>query len=494
MASKTKQYSKEKLTGKVYTPFFVVEKILDDIGYKYGSISGRKILDPACGDGRFLVQIAKRIIKYIPKDKLQENLENIYGWDIDKMAIADAKKNLDKLTKPLKLNIKWNVTTQDALYKIQNDIFAIIGQQFDFIVGNPPYIRIQHLDEKNRNFIKQNYSFCRYGSTDIYIAFYQLAIKLLNKNGKCAFITPNSFCYTQTGKFLREYFVANKSIIQISNYKQMQLFENTSTYTAIVIFHKKRKKDFLYQEAQDINIFKTRKVNFNELSLDSFWQLSTKKIINKKGKKLKEIAKVHVGITTLADKVYMMKKIKSDRNYLYLLSKDKNIIQIEKDICKPIIKASKIKKDNDKITEYVIFPYKNSITGKRIYNEKELQNKYPLAYGYFLKNKELLLKRDNGRENKTAWYAFGRSQGLSTSFGKKILFSPMNKKPNFIYHGDPTACFYSGYCIKYDGDINFLLKKLNSDAMAEYINATAGDLRSGWKAYNKTIVQEFVIT
>ena len=69
----------------------------------------------------------------------------------------------------------------------------------------------------------------------------------------------------------------------------------------------------------------------------------------------------------------------------------------------------------------------------------------------------------------------------------------MNKKPNFIYHKNTEATFYSGYCIKYEGDNEKLLEQLNSERMEEYIRISARDFRGGWKAYNKKIVQEFLI-
>ncbi len=54
MASLNKKYDNQKLLGKVYTPRFIVEKILSDIGFDSPSILGKAILDPACGDGRSL--------------------------------------------------------------------------------------------------------------------------------------------------------------------------------------------------------------------------------------------------------------------------------------------------------------------------------------------------------------------------------------------------------------------------------------------------------
>ncbi|MDR0303985.1 MAG: hypothetical protein LBH98_04325 [Chitinispirillales bacterium] len=122
-----------------------------------------------------------------------------------------------------------------------------------------------------------------------------------------------------------------------------------------------------------------------------------------------------------------------------------------------------------------------------------MKTNYSFAYDYLLSIKHELDKRDNGKPNIVAWYAFGRSQGLDTSFGEKIIFSPMNKEPNFIYYPNPDCTFYSGYSIKYDGNLKDLLPKLNSEKMADFISASSRDFRDGWKAYNKKIIEEFEI-
>ncbi|TAG93163.1 MAG: methyltransferase domain-containing protein, partial [Bacteroidetes bacterium] len=185
MASLTKDYDNQKLLGKVYTPRFVVEKILSDIGFDNVDILGKTILDTSCGDGRFLVVVAEKIIQLSPEEYLQENLEKIYGWDIDNQAIAYCIENLNELIKPLDMKVNWNIYAINSLEKIQDNT-----QKFDFIVGNPPYIRIQHLAETERKFIQMTYKFCKSGSTDTYIAFYELCNFLLVKNGICALITP----------------------------------------------------------------------------------------------------------------------------------------------------------------------------------------------------------------------------------------------------------------------------------------------------------------
>ena len=497
MGSLVKEYTKEKLTGRIFTPFYIVEKILDDVGYNSSDILGRTILDPACGDGRFLVKIAERIIEFSSVDKLKYNLEKMHGWDIDNKAVEQAIDNLNELIKPVNVKVNWNVKVLNSLHKgiIQQDLFFSNDdtEKFDFIVGNPPYIRIQHLELDERKFIQNHYHFCKSGSTDIYIAFYELALNLLKDTGVCGYITPNTFFHTDTAKELRRYLAERQNLIQITNYGHIQLFDNATTYSAIVIFDKNKHKYFKFQKAETATTFKKRDIEFSELKNQKFWQLTINKRTEIKGKRLGDIAEIHVGITTLSDKIYMMPFVKKEGEYIYLQSKFAGIIKLEKGILKPIIKVSTLKTSNESIKEYVIFPYKK-INGKhQIIPEQELKENYPLTYQYLLSMKSVLDKRDNGKPNPAAWYAFGRTQGLDTSFGKKILFSPMNKKPNFIYSDNEEATFYSGYCIKYNGDYNKLLEQLNSKQMEEFIKISSRDFRGGWKAYNKKIVQEFIV-
>ena len=498
MASLAKSYSQEKLFGQIYTPQFIVNKILDDVGYNSPIILGKTIIDPACGDGRFLVEIVKRIMEFSPENELKENLECVFGWDIDFVAINECRKNLNLLIKNKNIDVQWNVNVTNSLEKYEKpDLFAVSEfQKFDFIVGNPPYIRIQHLDLIQRNYIQKNYDFCKSGSTDIYIAFYELCINLLSRTGTCGLITPNTFLFTETARPLRLYFAANKNLLQITNYGDIQLFDDATTYSAITVFNNNKNKNFKFQKAVSEKTVEEKIVDFSELK-EPFWQLATdnsEEIIGKK-LKLKEICNIHVGITTLCDSAYIFPIEELDENFVIANTKFKGKVKVEKSILKPIVKGSKLKHTDEKIKEHVLFPYKR-INGKNvIISEFEMKENYPYAYKYLLSVKSELDKRDNGTPNPVVWYAFGRSQGLDTSFGEKIIFSPMNYKPNFVYYPNPECTLYSGYCIKKINGLSVekLILQLNSDRMDKFISMSSRDFRGGWKAYNKKIIENFEV-
>ncbi|MCE7064644.1 class I SAM-dependent DNA methyltransferase [Dyadobacter sp. CY326] len=490
MASQTRTYGKKKLLGQIYTPAHIVEKILRDSGFYDADLTNKKILDPACGDGRFLVPIAAHMIKTAPADELPQRLKQIYGWDIDAEALALCEQNLNALTAPLRISIPWNLQLCDALEQLEH------SSKFDFIVGNPPYIRIQHLPITQRKSIQVNFAFCKTGSTDAYMAFFELASKLLTPNGVCGFITPNGFFTSETGKPLRSYFQGNQNLLQITNFGAVPVFGNTATYSAITIFGKNQQDTLRFEQCVNSNFqYESRQIAFAELDQNRPWQLSINAFDQIAGVRLGDICKISVGVTTLADPFYLFTIISEDQGIVLAKNKRGMEVYLEKEIFKPIIKASKIKHSNDPVTEFILFPYLKDSTGKqRIIAENILQEKFPQTFSYLLKVKPQLDRRDNGKPNAVAWYAFGRAQGLDSAFGKKIIFSPMNLAPNFVLYENSDVTVYSGYFIKYDGDYEALLQQLNSPRMAAFIAVAGRDFQGGYKGYNKKIVENFVVT
>ncbi len=495
--------SEKKLNGVVYTPKWVVNLILDNLGYKK-DIYGKKIIDPACGDGAFLSEVVERFIfdakqKKTNKPETKKALEkNIFGFDIDETAIKKCIAILDEIVRKYGLkNIKWRIIKTDSLDK---DFVGKYFDTFDFVVGNPPYIRIQHLGKERRDKIQNDWYLCKKGSTDIFITFFELGFYLLNKTGKLGYITPNTYLKTKAGEVLREFIKTSQSLKILIDFEHNQLFENATTYSVITILDKHHRQNTFALFKGDIeNINFIDNVNIENLNGDN-WILTSNNIldkiikIEKRGTPLNKIAKIHVGITTLADEFYIFKEPKFSGDYAKITLKDNRVFQIEKNILKPIIKASILKDPNEKQDRFVIFPYRKMNNKHIIIPENELKNKFPLTYKYFLSVKENLDKRDKGKPNQVAWYAFGRSQGLDTSFGRKILTSPINLKPNFIVWEKEDFTFYAGYCVKFDGDLKLLAKHLNSQDMEFYINHVSRNYQNNYKSFAKSFIEKFGIT
>ncbi|NJO00866.1 MAG: hypothetical protein HC880_03470 [Bacteroidia bacterium] len=262
---------------------------------------------------------------------------------------------------------------------------------------------------------------------------------------------------------------------------------------------KKEQKAFVYEQALDKHQFCSRQVDVAEISNKKIWQLSLEAQIPWQGIQLKEICHIHVGITTLCDKGYIFSRFKAGKSYFTIKSRLLNTrVKIERDLLKPVIKGSRIKSGHELVKEYILFPYRPVNHRYVAIPEEELKACFPLAYHYFCKIRPFLDARDKGKKQYETWYAFGRNQGLNTSFGKKIIFSPISQQPNFVFSENEEATIYSGYFIKLKENpsperYQKLLEQLNSSRMAEYVAISSRDFRGGWKAYSKNVIEDFVI-
>ena len=81
--------SEEKLNGRIYTPRYIVENILNLSGYCGAAILNKNVVDNSCGNGAFLTVIAERYCTEFLKqsnnlDALGASLsEYIHGIEID---------------------------------------------------------------------------------------------------------------------------------------------------------------------------------------------------------------------------------------------------------------------------------------------------------------------------------------------------------------------------------------------------------------------------
>lgn len=121
-------------------------------------LRGGWLLDPACGDGAFLEEAVRLFIQKAqeagwPPAAISEALsERIWGIDIDEAAVEKARERLTALTQALGLPLPtWRLQKGDAI-----DPFwmATHRGRFRYVVGNPPYVRIQHLGERGESTCK----------------------------------------------------------------------------------------------------------------------------------------------------------------------------------------------------------------------------------------------------------------------------------------------------------------------------------------------------
>ncbi|HEX3429391.1 MAG TPA: Eco57I restriction-modification methylase domain-containing protein [Rhizomicrobium sp.] len=118
---------------------------------------------------------------------------------------------------------------------------------FDIAFANPPYIRQEKIEGFRVNEkaviakaqLKADYKTYA-GTADIYVYFYERALRLLKPSGALAFITSNKWYRAAYGKSLREWISTNAQILKIIDFGDAPVFESIAYPTILVATRKPR--------------------------------------------------------------------------------------------------------------------------------------------------------------------------------------------------------------------------------------------------------------
>ena len=121
------------------------------------------------------------------------------------------------------------------------EVFEGRNPGFDAVVGNPPYIRIQALKEfapVEAEYYKEAYRTAARGNYDIYVAFVEKGLSLLNHNGRLGFILPHKFFNAHYGVTLRAMISEGSHLAGLVHFGDKQVFAGATTYTCLMFLTK----------------------------------------------------------------------------------------------------------------------------------------------------------------------------------------------------------------------------------------------------------------
>ncbi len=298
-----------KRLGQFYTPDEVVQYILDAVGYTSDAeIEDKTLLDPACGSGGFLVPAVNRLVtclkrkNYDPITILNKVRDNIYGFDINPFAVHLTEANLlfqvvDLISTARQRDPdfrmeQFNVFVSDSLKLLERhqagemiDLFdpteaAVLTPHdstlvsdiklkrgkfqagFDFVVGNPPYLRIQRVKPKELKASYRTKFDAAVGRFDISVLFIEQGIKWLKPAGKLGYITSNKFLYSNYGKGIRKVILQTCDIDQLIDLTDSRLFD-AATLPCILVLKRldgRPQNSFPFvalKEAKNVSLFQS---------------------------------------------------------------------------------------------------------------------------------------------------------------------------------------------------------------------------------------------
>jgi len=577
--------------GEYYTPDWVIELVLDEIGYdgnpKY------KILDPGCGSGGFLVEIINRIKHFAinngsidestGKQLLRTILSNVIGFDVNPVAVLTARTNYllsilpllrfrdDTITIPVFLadsvitpttegpgkvrgkfyqistveglfvipqsivekgfldkflkicehcieneypvedflsllfkEIKYGlpndeIKTLQSFYEkllklhksnknkiwvkiIQNSFAPLLFQgKFDYVVGNPPWIKWEFLDEDYKKklgilYLKV-YKLWSYGGMkaglgfahdDISIVFtYVCMDKYLKLNGKLGFVLKQTLYKSVAGKEFRKFYIEKENekipvkVLVVHDLVKLRPFRRSGSETSVIIMNKgeqtlypvryniwRLKDGHKLSEITDISSLDGVKRAVIVEEFDAYpatddptdvWTLVPKGgTPNKIHKKLNPYkSEIRHGVVNDLNSVFFIRIIKKNPNGTIQIEnlndlgkrKVKKVrTDIEPDLVYPVIKPRHVRKWKIEGYYYMIVPQKKA--GEN--NERDLRTNYPKTYAYLHRFKNELIKRSSRwfkGGDKPFYSLFGIGEYTFKPY--KVVWCPMIFPPRF---------------------------------------------------------------
>jgi methylase of polypeptide subunit release factors len=118
------------------------------------------------------------------------------------------------------------------------DFAEVFGQEgFDVVIANPPYVNaktlLQGKGRQYKNLLSKQY-LSAVGLYDLYVVFWELALRLVNPQGSVAFIIPNKIGVADYAEQIRK-IIAAHSIRAFADVSNLHVFGETSVYPVIAI-------------------------------------------------------------------------------------------------------------------------------------------------------------------------------------------------------------------------------------------------------------------
>lgn len=241
--------------GTYYTPYHLVEMLMDEVLPWEEVFREIKILDPACGSGIFLVEAYRRIVgKWIYSNKLSKISSNelgllmqrcIYGVDSNEEAIRIASFSLSlTMCDFLEPRCIWEELEFPRMKHYNlfiSDFFATNTEfekvKYDIVIGNPPWqsqltpLAAEYVEE--RNFIV--------GDDQVAQAFSWKAGEVCHGDGVICLLMPSKgflFNRSKTNLAYRNTFFKEYNVSVIINYSAYRkvLFEHATGPAAGIVY------------------------------------------------------------------------------------------------------------------------------------------------------------------------------------------------------------------------------------------------------------------
>lgn len=499
--------------------FFTPEPIADFIAGRALPDEPGPWVDPACGCGAILIATSRAAARAWGWPLHRVVYETLHGVDLEEYNIRRARLLLSLLLAHDGHDLdveRLRLTAANSLGADWSTLLPTPAGGFSAVVGNPPYVRFQHLTEEVRGDLRA-WETIGQGNYNLYYAFFELGHELLGADGRMAYIVPNGFFGVAAAAPLRRWLSETRTLVEIVDFGHERVFE-ASVYTCITTLAKRPGDALVYHRAADAGSLGritdpreggadgTRGSTGTRIPHDDLderpWNLYDPRAAQAVAVAtadhllpLSAIVDVRGGVATLRDRLYLV-----DEADDLVKRWEGREYPIERGITRPLLRVSDVASSAmlPERLRRIVYPYALDGGGRPIaLDEERLMDDYPGAYAYLLAIADELARRDHGTKEYERWFAYGRSQGLLPM--PPALYCPVYAKtPRFVHdpHGGLLFVNGLGVTLRDDAPEGLTLTLLEallhgSPVLAAYMAARANHIAGGYAHYKRALLLDF---
>lgn len=194
--------------GAIYTKREVVEAILDLVGYAVAKpLHLQCILEPASGKGDFLFPTVERLLTSFydhggRPERAEELGKCILAVEVSDVSHVRTKESVRDYLVSRHIPPSSARKLIDQWFLNADFLLTPIRSRFDYVVGNPPYIRQERIPAALLREYRARYP-TLYDRADIYVPFIERSLNLLAPGGHLGFICADRWLKNKYGGPLR---------------------------------------------------------------------------------------------------------------------------------------------------------------------------------------------------------------------------------------------------------------------------------------------------
>ncbi len=227
--------------GVVYTKRWVVELLLDLAGYRAETnLIDTMAVEPSAGDGAFLGPMVERLAESCRtlNRPLSDCAASLLAYELDEESAGKARALAVRILVKSGATRALAETLAAGWVRTGDYLFESGRMEADFVIGNPPYIRLEEIPEETAMLYRDAWPAMR-GRADLYVAFFEAALRQLRPGGVCAFICADRWMRNQYGAQLRNLVTSAYGVEVVVEMHNADAFaDEVDAYPAITVIRR----------------------------------------------------------------------------------------------------------------------------------------------------------------------------------------------------------------------------------------------------------------